>query len=129
MIPVTPWEEIERSMLLECHYQLCVYMCIFLCVQVLMCIPCEWNTEDKLSCCSQSTLAFVRQTLSQAWSLPNRLGWMASESQGLLMSVFQVLAPCLSFFYLYSWVGTQVFILSRELLHGLTSQPSKKLGL
>lgn len=82
MIPATPWEERERS-IRELLSTTCVYMCVCVCLPVCagahVCIY-EWKTEDKLSCCSRSTLAFVRQGLSQAWGLPNKLGWTANES-------------------------------------------------
>lgn len=61
----------------------CVHVCLPVCAGAHVCIY-EWKTEGKLSCCSRSTLAFVRQGLSHAWGLPNRLGWTANESQVLL---------------------------------------------
>lgn len=81
MFPATPWEERQMSMLEESCYQSRVCTCVSSCVCRCSCVHIQGG---KLSSCSQSALAFVRQGPSQVWGLPNRLGWTANESQGLL---------------------------------------------
>lgn len=57
--------------------------CSNLCRQEFVC-TCKWRSEVNLMCQSSyaTYLDFLRQSLSLAWSLPNRRGWLAAKPQG-----------------------------------------------
>lgn len=100
---------------------------VYACMYTTCVCTCVWRTEVSLGHCSSGVihLVFLRQSLSLAWSSPNKLGWLTSEPWGSAHLCFprawitSIPPLCLAFRIVSFRDWTQVLVSARQALHRL----------